>query len=172
VLYDRPRVTEDRRKLRQRVYSLVALVLTSLLAVVAMAALLQVGQNRIEEGVYRDPVLTLRAIGEAQNRFRLALGETGQPRRYAASLAELEEGGCITRRLASGAVGGYHYRVLERSVGWAAAATPAAVGSLHYFIDQSHVVRARRGDPATAESSVFWHPLRGLEWTEATDLAR
>ncbi len=148
-------------------YSLVSMLLTAVLAIVAMAGFLRVGQRRLDERVYKDPVLTLKALAEAENRFRLGRDEE---RRFARSLAELEEAGCITRRLASGDVGGYRYEVVAGEARrWAIAATPAQVTSqaLHYYMDHSQLIRARRGGPAGPDDEVFWHPFEGVVWHEA-----
>lgn len=166
-------MSDERRKTRHRVYSLVAMLLTSVLAVVAMSAFLQVGQRRIDARVYSDPLRTLQRIGHAQNRFRMtrAAGE----RRFAASLEELELAGLITRKLASGEVGGYRYRVQDAdSQRWTVSATPVEAPStqLHYRMNELHAVRAERGRPATDQSPAYWDPLRGLQWSEVSTPAR
>lgn len=154
----------SRRGNRHQVYSLVVLLLVSVVAIVALSGMLHLAQRKVDVSIYSKPHETLRVLAEAEQRFR-RVQERGA---YAASLAELEEAGCITARLAEGDVQGYRYRVEGADARtFAISASPAAVttASLFYYTDQTHVVRAAQGAPAGAESDVYWHPFGGLQWS-------
>lgn len=153
--------------MRQRVWSLIALLLAVTLMIVGMGGLLQVGSRSIDRSVYSQPYRTLEALAKAQTRFRLRdLDENGK-KDFAGSLQALGDAGCITQRLAGGEVGGYRYEVIQAdAMTWSMRASPVAVTSqtLFYFIDHSNTVRARVGAPADATCEVFWDPLRGMQW--------
>lgn len=158
----------ERRATRNRVYSLVAGLLVVVLCLLALSTLKGIGLKAIDAGLYVYPDKTLRALAEAQERFRLKdLDGDGQTD-YAAGLDELEAAGQITRTLAEGQVHGYRYAVALDEQGFAITATPdvAVVGTeaLFYWIDRDQVVRASVGGPATREAQVFWHPTYGDMW--------
>jgi hypothetical protein len=158
----------ERRATRNRVYSLVAGLLVVVLCLLALSTLKGIGLKAIDAGLYVYPDKTLRALAEAQERFRLQdLDGDGQVD-YAAALGELEAAGQITQTLAERPVHGYRYAVELEVQGFSITATPdlAVVGSeaLFYRIDKNHVVRAAVGGPATQESQVFWHPVYGDLW--------
>jgi hypothetical protein len=158
----------ERRATRNRVYSLVAGLLVVVLCLLALSTLKGIGQKAIDAGLYVYPDRTLRALAEAQERFRLNDLDGDGQRDYAAALAELETAGQITRTLCEERVHGYRYVVELEVQGFSITATPdvAAVGSeaLFYRIDKNQVVRASVGGPATNESQVFWHPIYGDLW--------
>jgi len=159
----------DRRSNRQRMYSITALLLGVVVAIVAMSALLQVGTKRIDEKVYAFPWKTLKALSEAENRYRRHDLDKDGKHYYAKSLDELHAAGCITKKLAVGAIKDYSYAVIyaDTDKEYALTATPSEVTteSLFYFVDQTHVIRANEGAPADARSKIFWHPFRGIQWS-------
>lgn len=158
----------ERRATRNRVYSLVAGLLVVVLCLLALSTLKGIGQKAIDAKLYVYPDRTLRALAEAQERFRLRdLDEDGQLD-YAAALAELERAGQITNALTEGTAHGYRYEVELEVQGFSITANPdlAVVGSdaLFYRIDKHHVIRASVGGPTTSEAQVFWHPVYGDLW--------
>ena len=81
------------------------------------------------------------------------------------SLEQLAELGLITDELGAGDVKGYRYRIEradERT--WAGSATPAEVttGAIFYWIDQSQLIRAELGRPASKDSRIYYDPLQGF----------
>lgn len=155
-------MSDSRRRVRQRVYSLVTLGLMCVVSLVAMAGFLHVGQERIDARIYSSPVETLQRIALAQRRFRRKV----KPRRYARSLAELERSGHITRRLAAGDVGGYRYRIeASDAATWTIRATPASVTTAtpFFLMDETLVIHRNLGAPASEDSPVAWYPLHGNE---------
>lgn len=159
----------ERRSTRNRVYSLVGGLLIVILCVVALSSLATVGRRALDARLYSWPDKTLRALAEAQERFKLQdLDEDGQ-KDYAAGLHELEQAGQITRTLADGAVLGYRYAIELDANGYVITATPdvAVVGTaaLHYAIDRFHVVRAAVGARPGPDAETFWHPVYGEVWT-------
>lgn len=159
----------ERRSTRNRVYSLVGGLLIVVVCMVALSSLATVGRRALDARLYAWPDKTLRALGEAQERFKLNdLDEDGQ-KDYAADLHELERAGQITRTLADGAVHGYRYEVRAADGAYVITATPdvavVGTGALHYALDRFHVVRAARGAPPGPEAEVFWHPVYGDMWT-------
>jgi hypothetical protein len=164
-----PAMRSERRAARNRVYSLVGGLLVVVLCAVALGSLKALGRHALDTKLYPWPDKTLRALAEAEERFRIHdLDEDGQLD-YAASLDELEAAGQITRTLAEGAVHGYRYEVRLGTSAYEITATPepANSGLLHYRIDRSHVVRANLGGPATPASEIYWHPVYGEQWTGA-----
>ncbi len=158
----------ERRSTRNRVYSLVGGLLVVIMCVVALSSLATLGRRALDARLYAWPDKTLRALAEAQERFRLQdLDEDGQ-HDYAGDLHELERAGQITRTLADGVVLGYRYAVQLEAAGYVITATPdvAVVGTaaLHYAVDRFHVVRAAEGAPPGPEGEVFWHPVYGDVW--------
>lgn len=158
----------ERRSTRNRVYSLVGGLLIVIFSIVALSSLATVGRRALDARLYAWPDRTLRALAEAQERFKLQDLDGDGVRDYAAELRELEQAGQITRTLAEGAVLGYRYAVQLEADGYVITATPdpAVVGTaaLHYRIDRFHVVRAAAGAPAGPDSDVFWHPVYGEVW--------
>lgn len=157
-----------RRSTRNRVYSLVGGLLVVILCVVALSSLATLGRRALDARLYAWPDKTLRALAEAQERFKLQdLDEDGQ-RDYASALSELEEAGQITRTLVDGPVHGYRYEVRLDATGYVITATPdvavVGTGALHYAIDRFHVVRAAPGAPPGDEGPTFWHPVYGDVW--------
>lgn len=158
----------ERRATRNRVYSLVGGLLVVVLCMVALSSLATLGRRVLDAGLYAWPDRTLRALAEAQERFRLQdLDRDGQLA-YADSLGQLEAAGQITRTLAEGEVLGYRYELLPAPDGFTITATPnvAVVGSaaLHYSVDRFQVVRAAQGGPPGPEGPLFWHPVYGDVW--------
>lgn len=161
----------ERRAARNRVYSLVGGLLVVILCVVALGSLRALGRHALDTKLYPWPYKTLRALAEAEERFRLNDLDADGQLDYAASLAELEQAGQITRTLSEGVVHGYRYEVRPLPGGYEITATPDAAqvgsGALHYRVDRTQCVRAEVGAPATAEAQIFWHPVYGDQWTGA-----
>lgn len=158
---------KERRTTRNRVWSLIAVLLAVTLMIVGLGGLLQMGSRSIDRSIYRQPYLTLEALAKAETRFRQRDLDGDGKKQFAASLTEMGDAGCITQKLAGGEVGGYRYEVIQADANtWSMRASPVAITSqtLFYFVDQSHTVRARVGAPADATSEVFWDPLRGMQW--------
>jgi len=151
--------------LRQRLYSLTALGVATLVAIVLLVTAQHMTMAKYKQTTYRYPYKTLLRIAEVQARFaRLDIDEDGK-HDFAGSLAQLAEHGLITDELGAGVVRGYRYRIEradERS--WAGSATPAEVttGAIFYWIDQSQLVRAELGRPAGHESRIYYDPLQGF----------
>lgn len=122
--------------------------------------------RKIEVAIYTKPHRTLEYLGKAQTRFYRGDRDEDGTLDFATSLEELGEGRCITEDLATGNVGGYHYRVVEPPVaqGWAFRAEPAQIttAALFFYMDQTFQVRAERGHPAAPTSRVFYNPHDGL----------
>ncbi|RMG12157.1 MAG: hypothetical protein D6731_14405 [Planctomycetota bacterium] len=119
------------------------------------------GRRELDRKVYAHPHLALAYLARAESRFRSFDRDGDGVHDFASSLEQLERAGVITPRLASGELAGYRYRILradDRS--WAAVAEPIAVtsSSAFYYVDESHVVRARLGAPADAGAEVYWSP--------------
>lgn len=158
---------KERRQARYRIYSTVAGLLIIVLAVVALSVFLRVGENQLEERVYVSPPKTLQHLAKAMQRFRTQdLDGDGQPN-FAPSLAALEEAQCITSRLAAGEVQGYVYAIVRGDLqGYAITATPLEQHpeALGYYMDQTGIIRAKQGGPATAECEIYYHPVHGQLW--------
>ncbi len=138
---------------------MVGLGMVSLVGLVAMSSLLVRGQQALDEKVYRFPHKTLYHLSKAERRYR-RITPGG---RYAKSLEDLGDAGLITKRLASGSLGDYHYAVLKADTNtWAISATPASITtlSLFYYMDNSGYVRSSIGSEASATSDVYWSPYR------------
>ncbi|MCO5165887.1 MAG: hypothetical protein M9894_05910 [Planctomycetes bacterium] len=158
----------ERRASRNRVYSLVGGLLIVVLCLAALGSLATLGRRTLDARLYPWPDRTLRALAEAQERYRLGDLDRNGVHDYAASLSDLERAGQITRTLAEGVVHGYRYAVALDGEGYVITATPdeAVVGSgaLHYAIDQFHVVRAAAGVAPGPDAEVFWHPVYHDVW--------
>lgn len=161
----------ERRSTRNRLYSLVGGLLVVVLCAVALGSLKALGRHALDTKLYPWPDKTLRALAEAQERFRIHDLDGDGQLDYAATLGELEAAGQITRTLAEGVVHGYRYEVRLESSAYEITATPdlatVGTGALHYRIDRSHAVRANVGAPATGQSDMYWHPVYGEQWTGA-----
>src|SRR5688500_18519452 len=149
----------ERRGTRNRVYMLVSAFLMLAIFVVALGSLSALSRQALSEVHYPYPDRVIVALAAAQERFRLHDLDEDKTLDYAASLAELEESGQITRTLATGTVHGYRYDLKSTGGNFEITATPdvALVGTaaLHYRVDRTQVVRAEVGQPATAKSEVF-----------------
>lgn len=161
----------ERRSTRNRVYSLVGGLLIVVLCLVALSSLATVGRRALDKSLYAWPDRTLRALGEAQERFKIHDLDADGQKDYASDLHELERAGQITRTLADGSVLGYRYELHTDPDGFVITATPdvavVGTGALHYAIDRYHVVRAAVGAPPGPDAEVFWHPVYGETWTGA-----
>ncbi|MCW8139430.1 MAG: hypothetical protein KIT58_11080 [Planctomycetota bacterium] len=159
----------ERRSTRNRVYSLVGGLLIVVGCLVALGSLATLGRRTLDARLYPWPDRTLRALGEAQERFRTQDLDGNGRHDYAATLHDLERAGQITRTLAEGVVHGYRYAVALDGDGYVITATPdvavVGTGALHYAIDRFHVVRAAVGAPPGPDAEVFWHPVYHDVWT-------
>lgn len=157
-----------KKAVRKRVYNLVGLLFMVILCLIGLLMVLHVTQVRIDEELYTEPHKVLNEVfAPIQSRFRRHDRDEDGAQDYATSLAELEEAGMITRRLAEGGVRGYRYEVIRADAqGYAIVATPAAVttASLFYYMDQTRIVRAATGEPAGADSEVYYDPRHGKLW--------
>lgn len=160
---------EDRRAVRNRVYMLVTAGMMLLLCVVALAGFLHVGRKELDAKHYSEPWRVLKELVRVQDKFRLRDVDKDGELDYAASLEELERANMITRAMAEEVVRGYRYRLQGHGQTWEASATPASVTSLHYFADQTGVIRAARGQPAGPDSQVYWHPLYERVWPSGNE---
>lgn len=156
---------EGRRGLRQRLYSLTALGVATLVAVVLLVMAQHMTMAKYKHSTYRYPYKTLLRLAEVQARYaRLDIDGNGKGD-FAGSLELLAQHGLITDELAAGEAKGYRYRIEfadERS--WAGSATPAEVSTsaVFYWIDDSHLIRAELGRPASEASPVYYDPLEGF----------
>ncbi len=156
---------EGQRGLRQRMYSLTALGVATLVAIVLLVTAQHMTMAKYKRTTYKYPYKTLLRLAEVQARFsRLDVDQNGR-HDYAGSLELLAEHGLITDELNAGVVQGYRYRIEhadERT--WAGSASPAEVttSSIFYWIDQSQLIRAEFGRPATKESRIYYDPLQGF----------
>ena len=159
---------QQRRATRRRTYTILGAVLIMGLFATALASMHSLGRRTIGRELYPFPHKTLQALVQAQRRFWLQEEDPSQ-RAFAPSLRVLEDAGYITPELAQGSVEGYRYTVEEAGAARVVLrATPEDREALHYYADESEVVRAARGGAATSESQVYFHPAHGLVWREVT----
>lgn len=160
---------EDRRTVRNRLYSLVAAGMLLVVCVVALAGFLHVGRKELDAKHYSEPWRVLKELVRVQDKFRMRDPDGDGVADYAASLEELEDVSMVTRAMAHEEVRGYRYAMQGQGLTWEARATPASVTSLHYFADQTGIIRAARGQPAGGESEVYWHPLYERVWPSGNE---
>lgn len=154
---------EARRSTRQRIYTLVAGALLLALGLGSLRGMLLLGRRKLDEKLYPYPWKVLVALAQVQERYRLHDLDGDGAKAYAPSLEALERAGAISHALAFEAVGGYRYGVVAADAQtWAIRAAPAAEdpAALHYWVDQTHVVRAARGRAADRGADVFLDPRR------------
>lgn len=154
------------RKMRNRVVSLVSLVVMGLMGTVFLGAFFYKARKKVDIKLYSSPRRTMYALWKVNERFkRKDYDEDGKPN-YATSLEQLQDADCVQDDLVEGPVVGYRYRLQSEGPGYLLTATPAEVTSvsLFYRMDSSGRILAERGRPATPQSEMYWDPRYKFQW--------
>lgn len=151
---------------RQRIYSLTALLVVTVVAIVILVLTRDMTLVRYQKKTYKEPYKVLLRLSEVQTRFFRGDHDEDGVRDYATSLDELGEAALITDRLRSGTVADYTYAVTRADTrGFEIQATPIGEitsASIHYYVDETQLIRAARGEPATRTSTIYYDALDGF----------
>jgi hypothetical protein len=159
----------ERRARRRSIYYVVMFIAVTIVGTVLLVVLLAAGRQRVRTKLYTDPQRTLlHVVAETETRWRI------DPRHKSyATLEILVKEGAISDEFLDGLVEGYRYRILSASANaFAATADPEGPAPSpepgarprpaplrrHYYVDETHTIRAEVSKPAGPESPIIWSP--------------
>ena len=147
------------RQMRNRVMSLVSLIVMGLLGTVFLGAFFYKARKKLDVKLYTSPRRTLFALWRVNERFRRRDYDQNGKHDYATSLEQLQAAQCVQDDLVEGPVAGYRYRMQpDPAEGYLVTATPAEITSsaLFYRMTSAGAILAEPGQPATPESDLYW----------------
>jgi len=155
------------RQMRNRVMSMVSLIVMGLLGTVFLGAFFYKARKKVDAELYSSPRKTLFALWRVNERFRRRDYDDNGKKDYATSLEMLQDAQCVLDDLVEGPVAGYRYSMApDPGEGYVLTASPAQVTSSALFYRMTSACRivAKAGEPATPESDLYWDRRYKFQW--------